>query len=379
VTGAVRRRVQVTPSSAVRVAAVAVGALAVLIAMDRSRPVLNWVVTAAAAALLLDGAVRGLARWMHRGVAVAAVTVATLTGAALLTYGVVDAVVEQYDGLRSSAPAAAASLETSERVGGLAQRVRLAERTDALVEQAPERLFGSPADAAQTAAVRLGEIVLVITLTIFMLVTYERFEQRVQSLDVASRQELGRWAGLDAGVTAGARSARQAVARVVLLGVVTGLVAQAVGAPAPMALGLWMAWWRLLPLFGLVVGYAPLVLVLLADDAVVAAVALVVLAALEVAVRWGLGAAGSPRGLGIPMGVVTVVAFAAGAEMAGVVGAVVGVVLAHVAVGALRGTAERAPADVRTEQRSGSGAAHPPGSAVIKVRRGAPPGAASAP
>jgi predicted PurR-regulated permease PerM len=336
--------VQVTPSSAIRVAAVAVGALAVLTALDRSRLILYWLVTAAAAALLLDGPVRALARWMHRGVAVAAVTVLTLTGAALLTYGVVDAMVDQYDGLRRSAPAAAASLERSDGVGDLAQRVRLTERTDALVEQAPERLFGKPADAAQTAAVRLGEIVLVITLTIFMLVAYERFEQRVQDLDEASRRALGWWAGLDAGVTAGARSARQAVARVVLLGVLTGLVAQLVGAPAPMALGLWMAWWRLLPLFGLVVGYAPLVLVLSAEGPPLGVVvALLAMAAFEVGLRGTLGAAGSPRGLGIPMGVVTVVAFSAGVEMAGVVGAVVAVVLAHVAVGAVRGTAQQAP------------------------------------
>jgi predicted PurR-regulated permease PerM len=343
VTGTTRRRVQLTPSSAVRVAGVAIAGLAVLTAMDRSRLILYWLVTAAAAALLLDGPVRGLVRWMHRGVAVATVSVLTVAGAGLLTYGVVDALVDQYDGLRSSAPTAAASLESSEHVGDLAQRVRLTERTNALVEQAPERLLGSPADAAQTAAVRLGEIVLVITLTIFMLVAYERFEQRVQSVDEASRQELGRWVGLDAGVTAGARSARQAVARVVLLGVLTGLVAQAVGAPVPMALGLWMAWWRLLPLFGLVVGYAPLVLVLAADGPLIVVVALLALTAVEIPVRWGLGAAGSPRGLGVPMGVLTVVAFSAGVEMAGVVGAVVGVVVAHVAVGALRGTAHRAP------------------------------------
>lgn len=343
-TGTVRRRVQLTPASAVRVAAVVVAALALLTALDRSRLILHWLVTAAAAALLLDGPVRALARWMHRGVAVAAVTVLTLLGAALLTYGVVDAMVEQYDGLRSTAPAAAASLETSERVGDLAQRVRLSERTEALVEQAPERLFGSPADAAQTAAARLGEIILVITLTIFMLVVYERFEQRVQSVDEASRQALGSWVGLDAGVTAGARSARQAVARVLLLGVLTGVVAEVVGAPAPLALGLWMAWWRLLPLAGLVVGYAPLVLVLSADrPALLAVVALLALAAVEVAVRWTLGAAGSGRSLGVPMGVITVAAFSAGVEMAGVVGAVVAVVLAHVAVGAARGTVKSAP------------------------------------
>jgi predicted PurR-regulated permease PerM len=334
-----RRRVRLTPASAVRLAAVAVGALALLTALDRSRLVLHWLVTAGAAALLLDGPVRVLARWTRRGVAVATVTLATLAGAALLTYGVVDAVVDEYDGLRETAPAAAASLEASEGVGDLARRVRLTERTDALVAQAPERLFGSPADAAQTAAQGLGEVVLVITLTVFMLVAYERFEQRVESVDAASREGLGRWVGLDAGVRAGASSAREAVVRALVLGALTGVVAAVSDAPAPMVLALWMAWWRLLPLAGLVVGYAPLVLLLVTErPAVVVAAALLVLAAAEGVVRWTLGPGGPGRRLGVPMGVLTVVAFTGGVEMAGVVGAVVAVVLAHVAVGALEAT-----------------------------------------
>ena len=339
-----RVRVHLTPSSGVRVAAVAVAVLALLVALDRSRLVLHWLVTAAAAALLLDGLVRGLARWARRGLALAAVTVLTLVGAALLTYGVVDAAVDQYDALRDSAPEAAASLEQSDRVGGLAERLRLAERTDALVEQAPERLFGSPADAAQTAAQRLGEVALVITLTVFVLVAYERFEQRISDVDEASRRGLGRWVGLDAGVTAGARSARLAVGRVVLLGALVGVVAELADVRAPMALGLWMAWWRLLPLAGVVVGYAPLVLLLATDrPEVVAVVVLLVLAGAEALVRWGLGTAASAHGLGVPTGVLTIVAFSGGVEMAGVVGAVVAVVVVRVAVGAVRSTVETLP------------------------------------
>jgi predicted PurR-regulated permease PerM len=343
-TTTVRRTVHLTPASAVRVAVVAVGALALLTAMDRSRLILYWLVTAAAAALLLDGPVRSLARWMRRGVAVAAVTVLTLAGAALLTYGIVDAVVDQYDNLRRAAPAAAVSLEESDRVGDLASRLALAERTEAFVEQAPERMFGSPADVAQTAAQSLGEVALVITLAIFMLVAYERFEQRVQTLDAASRRDLGTWVGLDDGVSAGARSARRMVGRVFVLGVLTTVVAQLADVPAPLVLGLWMAWWRLLPLLGVVVGYAPLVLVLVTGRSLlVAAVALLSLAAADGAVRWWLGSCATRGGLGLPMGVVTAVAFTAGVEMAGVVGAVVAVVVVHVAVGALEVVAPSPP------------------------------------
>jgi predicted PurR-regulated permease PerM len=344
VTPAVRRHVHLTPVSAVRVAAAAVAVLTLLVALDRSRLVLHWLVTAAAAALLLDGLVRALARWVRRGLAVAAVTVLTLVGAALLTYGVVDAAVEQYDALRESAPEAALALEESDRVGGLAQRMRLAERTDLLVEQAPERVFGSPADAAQTAAERLGEVALVVTLAVFILVAYERFEQRILDVDEASRRGLGRWVGLNAGVTAGARSARLAVGRVVVLGAVVGAVAQIADVRAPMALGLWMAWWRLLPVLGVVVGYAPLGLLLVTDrPELVAAVVVLVLGGAEALVHRIFGTAASPGGLGVPMGVLTLVGFSAGVEMAGIVGAVVAVVVVRVLVGAVRSTVEPGP------------------------------------
>lgn len=343
-TRGVRRHVHLTASSAVRVAVVAVAGLALLIALDRSRIVLHWLVTAAAAALLLDGLVRALMRWMRRGFAVAVVTVLTLVGAALLTYGVVDTAFDQYSALRNSAPEAAQSLEESDRVGGLARRVRLAERTGSLVEQAPERLFGSPADAAQTAAQRLGEVALVVTLAVFILVAYERFEQRILDVDEASRRGLGRWVGLDAGVATGARSARLAVGRVLVLGAVVSAVAGLADVRAPLALGLWMAWWRLMPLVGVLVGYAPLVLLLATDrPELVAVVVLLVLGGAEALVRWVFGTAASPFGLGVPMGVVTALAFSGGVEMAGIVGAVVAVVVARVAVGAVRGTVDSGP------------------------------------
>jgi predicted PurR-regulated permease PerM len=358
-----RQRVALTPASAVRVAVVAVLAVAVLIALGRSRLILHWLVTAAAAALLLDGLVRALARYVRRGLAVAAVTILTLVGAGLLTYGVVDTAFEQYKALRQSAPAAAASLERSDRVGGLATRLEFADRTEAVVEQAPERLFGSPADAAQTAARGLGEVLLVITLTIFMLVAYERFEQRIQDVDAASRQGLGRWAGLDAGVSAGATNARRLIGRVLVLGAITAVVAEVAGVPAPLALGLWMAWWRLLPLVGVAVGYAPLVLLPVTDRSLlVVAGALLALAAAEAGVRWALGTCASAGGLGLPMGLLTALAFSGGVEMAGVVGAVVAVVLAHVAVGAARAALEQTDGDPSDGVASGAGSG--PGTAA---------------
>ena len=338
--------IRLAPALAVRLAATAVGAVLLLIVVFRAELVLHWMITAAVAAILLDGPVRALVdRRVARGLAVLLVTVSTLLGAALLTYGVVDAVVDQYANLTEAAPAAVQELVRSGVLADVDQRLDLVGRTSDLVDQAPERLFGSPASAARTAAERLGEVVLVITLTVFMLVAYERFEQRLLRLNAEGHP--WRWVGIDLGVANGATGARHVIGRVVALGVVTAVVAQLTGLPGPAVLGLWMAWWRLLPVLGLVIGHAPLVLLLVTERSqLVAAVALLALIVAEALARTAAAhdaVRTTPR---VPMAFLSALAFTAGFEFAGVTGAIVLVVLAHLVVGVLQEAAKPpVPAD----------------------------------
>lgn len=337
------QEVQLAPAFAVRLAATVVGALLLLLVLFRARTVLHWIITAGAAAMLLDGPVRALAdRRVPRGAAVLAVTVTTLTGVALLTYGVVDAVVEQYEVLRETAPTAVSDLVRSGPLADVDDELDLVGRTHELLRTAPERLLGSPASAARTAAERLGEVALVLTLTVFMLVAYERFEQRLLSLNAAGHP--WRWVGIDLGVANGATTARHVMARVAGLGLATAAVAGLAGLPGAAVLGLWMAWWRLLPVLGLVVGYAPLVLLLATQQSrLVAALALLALAAVEVLVRivdTHLAVRTVPH---VPMAFLSAVAFTAGFELGGVTGAVVVVVLMHLAVGVAQEAARPGP------------------------------------
>lgn len=327
------QQVRVAPVSAVRAVATAVGVVLVLLVLVRSRTVLHWLVTAGAAAMLLDGPVRALVtRRVRRGLAVLVVTLATLSGAALLTYGVVDAVVEQYGNLQESAPAAVEGVVEKGALADLDERFDLVRRTDDLVAQAPERLFGSPASVARTAAERLGEIVLVITLTVFMLIAYERFEQRLLRMNAEGHP--WRWVGIDVGVHDGAGAARRLIGRVAGLGLLTAVVAELCGVPAPAVLGLWMAWWRLLPFLGVVIGHAPLVLLLVTGTSrPVTALAVAALLTGEVVV-W-LVERRRQATAEMPMAFLSAVAFLAGFELGGVVGAVVAVVLVHLAVGVL--------------------------------------------
>lgn len=333
-----RVEVRLTATAAARLALTAVAVLLVLLALERSRTVLHWVVTAGAAALLLDGPVRALAgRGVRRGVGVALVTTTVLLAAGLLTYGAVDAVVEQYGHLRRTAPDAAARL-VSGPVDGTSRAV--ADRVAGLVDAAPGRLFGAPADVARTAAQRLGEVTLVVTLTVFLLVAYERLEERLARSSATG--VLWRWSTLDAGLAAGASRARAVVARAVLGGVLAAGLAQALDVPAPVVLGLWAAWWRLLPVLGPVVGAAPLALLLLAGHGpAVTVAALLVLTTAEVVLRRAWPPAPSVAAVPVPTAFLSAVGFAAGFELAGVTGAVVGVVVVHLAVGVAEG-ADRA-------------------------------------
>lgn len=343
-TGPATVQVRLAPALAVRVAATVVGAAVVLLALSRARTVLHWLVTAAVLALLLDGPVRALVtRRVRRGLAVTAVTVATLAGAGLLTYGVVDAVVEQYAALRNTAPGAVDDLVATGPLAGIDDRYDLVQRTTDLVDEAPERLFGTPASAARTAAERLGEVALVVTLAIFMLVAYERFEERVARLEAAGH--AWRWRGVDHGLADGARGARRNIGRSLILGVLTAVVALATGAPAPAALGLWLAWWRLLPVLGIGIGYTPLLLLLVAEGQLVEAVAAAVVLAAAEAMTWWWSSRQGPgwTAAEAPTRFLSALGFFGGFELGGVTGATVAVVLVHVLVGLVAGATARPP------------------------------------
>jgi hypothetical protein len=121
---------------------------------------------------------------------------------------------------------------------------------------------------------------------------------------------------------------------------VTTVVAGLAGVPAPVVLGLWVAWWRLLPILGFGVGYLPLVLLLVTEHpAWVTSLALLALAAVELATLRLDRTVFHSAYEGPPRAFVSAVAFSAGFELAGVVGVVVGVVVAHVAVGMLQSLA----------------------------------------
>jgi putative heme transporter len=242
----VTRSVRIAPATALRTIAVAVGTIVVLLALERARTVLEWLVIAAATAILLDGPVQALARRMPRGVAVGLVALTGLAVAGLIAYGVAQTLVDQYHELQAAAPRAAEEIAASPRLANLALRAHLVDRTREFVDATPGNLIGDPIAAAKAASTRLGEFVVVASITVIMLVEAGSLRGRLVGSGAASRFLSS--AEFSAGLTDGARSARYAVARAVTLGGVVGVAAAAVGIPGAVVLGVWMAWWRLLPL-----------------------------------------------------------------------------------------------------------------------------------
>jgi predicted PurR-regulated permease PerM len=327
------RPVIIPPATALRIIAVAVGTVVLLIALERARTILELIIIAGATALLLDGPVQTLTRWLRRGFALALVVLVGLAFAGLVAYGVAHTVVNEYHQLQAAAPRAAEQIATSPRLADLARRAQLVVRTKAFVDAAPGNLIDDPVAAARAATTRLGEFLLVASLTVIMLVELGTMRRHVVSSGSTWLLSPGE---LSAGLTDGARTARYAVARAMMLGGLVAVAAAVAGIPGAAVLGVWMAWWRLLPLLGLLVGYAPLVLLLGTEHpAWVTLLTLLALAAAEVLVL-RLDRARPRRVSLVPMASASALAVFAGFEWAGAVGSVVTVVVAHIAVGVLR-------------------------------------------
>jgi predicted PurR-regulated permease PerM len=324
---------------AVLIVGVAVGVLRLFEASTR---VLGWVAVAAIGAGLLRPLVARAGRRMPHGLAVAVVFVGALASIGFIVYAGVDDVRRQADALKEEAPKAARDLERSDRYGSAARDFHLEERTRQFVDQLPERLRGGDtASALRAAATRGVAFLATLVLTLFLLVHGPRLVERglAQIRDEERRSRVN-----DVMLGAYARSVRYVaftLARVLVAGFFAEQLARAVDIPGSTVLGIAVALMAVIPLFGVLVGALPLILmtaafhpgrlVLVASAVVLYQVAEVLLVQRRIEQQ------------SIHIGpVLTLVTAMAGFELYGLGGAIVGVVLVVLAVSVL---VELAPSD----------------------------------
>jgi predicted PurR-regulated permease PerM len=325
-------RVHVDVATAVRLVTATVLTLAVVLGLDRARHLVAWLLTAAALALVLDGPVRILSRFMQRAWALALVTSAALAALGGTGYVVTDRLIEEYQRLQRATPDAARQL--AEGLGlDRADSARFVERVVQLVEEGPRRLLGSPRDVTEGALSRLAIFAIVVTLAVFLLASSTRALHRAAVLIARTHPDVSTTqAGV--GLLRGAQAARRRLAHVAVVGVLVAVAGSLVDLPGAQPLGLWAAMWRLLPLLGALAAYAPFFsLLLLTADTSQALVAGAVVVAADCALSWWTRrlAGDSPP----PMRTVAAVSLIAGFELYGAVGALVAFVLGQAAAGAV--------------------------------------------
>ena len=309
----------------------------VLTSLQASVGVLTNLLVAGVVAALLRPFVLALATRMRLGLAVGLVLAAGILVAAGLL------VATAFD-LNNATSAIAADLRASiDRVptdslaGQSIDALDLRERSVDAIENIPTRLvFGS--DSPLGGVDRASRALLLFILGFVFVTRGPDLVKGTVGLvrDGRTRSTLG--IAVTAAYHVGGAATRRILAVAVLNGLVAGLLAFAIGLPAPLALGLWAAGWSLVPAAGVAIGWAPVVALafgvggvagLGGDSGGILAglIAVAVLVGVVTGRLWLLRTWVADRTVRVNR-VVLAVLFLGGWNLAGMVGGIVGVFLA---------------------------------------------------
>lgn len=350
-----RRRLRISPRSAVLAVGMLGATLGLLAMAAASRRVIGWLLVAATLAGLLHPLVGVLARRMPHGIAVLVVMAGTVGAAAAVGYGLVDDIRSETRRLQEVAPVRAQEVERSERFGGLARDLELADRTGRFLDQLPDRLRGgTPAEALRAAATRGVAFLATGVLTVFLLLHGPDLARAAvhQLPDQARREQLSAL-----GVDVYRRAfgyARRSLAMALAAGLLAYVVARLAEVPGPAPLGVWVGLWDLVPLAGAAVGALPIVALAAVgsgDRALVVALVFVAYQLMEnLLVQRRVEAATLTLG---PF--LTLLAGLVGLELSGVAGALLCVLAAGMAVAAAAHLAPPDPERTAGAERSTEG------------------------
>jgi predicted PurR-regulated permease PerM len=245
-------------------AATVVGALALTVfalrTLRSSERVIGWIIFAATLAIVLDPMVRVVQRWVPRALAVLLVLLVVGGATGIAAYGLVDDVTTQTTRLQRDLPERARDLEQGSRFRESFQEFELTKRTRELVKSIPDVLRGgTPTEAVRSAADRSAGLLATLILTIFFL-AYGRRGFATTLAQIPDPERRDHWRRLALGTYR--RSSRYALGMVglsVITGIAVFAVANVLDIPGPAALAVWAGLWNLIPLFGVLVGSLPVV------------------------------------------------------------------------------------------------------------------------
>jgi predicted PurR-regulated permease PerM len=255
-------------------------ALVALIVIDRSRHVLELVLLAIVLAVLLRTPIDALDRRVPRWAATTIIVIASIASVAGLLALASVQLSQEIDVVGDAVTERIESVDPDSAIGRFLVDGRVAERIEEHLDELPSQvILGSP-DPADGA--RLGlEALLVIVLMLYALVNGSRVARAVLGGDHPRR-----WAQfVRDGVGSGASQVRRLLAIATVSGLLGLVIASLFGLPGTTVLAIWVGLWAVVPVFGPVIGYAPLV-VLASLDGWLNSVGVVVLAGMIAVASW---------------------------------------------------------------------------------------------
>jgi predicted PurR-regulated permease PerM len=270
--------------------------LTAVIVIDRGRHMIELVVLAVVIALLLRAPIRALDRNLPRWAAITVVVLGAIAMVGgLLALGTVQ-LSQEIDVVGAAVEERIGKVDPESALGEFLVEGRVAERVNDHLDRLPSQiLIGSP-DAADGA--RLGlEALLVLVLVLYALVNGKRL---VQALVGGERPAW--WAEhVGVGVAAGASQVRRLLATAAVSGLIGLCTACVFGLPGKTVVAIWVGVWAVVPIFGPVVGYIPLV-VLASLDGQPQAVAVGLIAAAVAVATWYADRRGHTAEAGVRVG-----------------------------------------------------------------------------
>jgi predicted PurR-regulated permease PerM len=289
---------------------------------------IGWIVFSGCIALMLFPALNLLDKFLPRGIGVLVLVLFVATLISLPAYTVVDNVNRQSDKLEKTLPDRAAQLESEGRFAKSFQEFELEKKTRSAIKGVPETLQGgSRAEQIKANADRAIAFVAGGVLMIFFLLygnklvigalsvikeEKNRDETKQLLLRAYTRATLFGWSQIGLSVSAG---------------VATYGICRISEIPAAGLLGVWVALWNIVPVFGVIIGSLPVVVLAGAQSPRLALLLLlffVTYETLESVVRYKLL---GHKALRIDS-IVTILVVFGGLELYGLGGALAGLVIA---------------------------------------------------
>lgn len=254
-------RVEITPASVIVVVVAIVASGLTAEVLVSARRILSWVVACAVVAALIGLVVQWLDRWLQRVVALILVLLSIGVIVSGLVFGLLNDLDHEVRAIQTDAPAAARSIERSNRFGTVAKEIDLADRVTAAVNRLSQPSSGLAGEAVSS----VGTYLVCIILTILFLSWGPRlYEAGLSQLDDE------RAARVRAITLQAFRRSRSYVTYAIIQAVCVGLIAWGVcryaDLPAPIPLALAMAAMSLVPNLGILLGGLPMLLLTFSLD-----------------------------------------------------------------------------------------------------------------